>query len=62
MMPKTEMIILQRTERSMVRNMCVVQQKNRNRTKRVILVLNETIDHFAIVNCLLIWSCVDERG
>ena len=46
------MIILQRTERSMVRAMCGVQLKDRKRSTDLmfILQLNETIDQLAIAN------------
>ena len=39
--------VFQRTERSMVREMCEVQVKGRNRAKDLIPIfgLNETIDH-----------------
>ena len=59
---ESEMGILRRTERSMVSAMCGVQLKDRKRSKDLILGLDETIDQLAIAKCLLVWSCVEERG
>ena len=44
--------ILQRTERSMARATCGVQPKDRKRSTYLMLMLglNETIDHLAMVN------------
>ena len=49
---KSEMGILQRTERSMVRAMCGVQLKHRKRFMDLMsmLGLKETIDQLAIAN------------
>ena len=47
---ESEMRILQRTERSMVRPICAVQLKDRKRTADLMLMLdlNETIDQLAM--------------
>ena len=49
---ESEMEILQRTERSMVRAMCGVQQKDEKRSTDLmfILGLNETMDWLAMAN------------
>ena len=49
---KNEMVILRRTERSMVRAMCEVQLKDRKRSTDLMFMLglNETIDQLAIAN------------
>ena len=49
---ESEMGILRRTERSMVRAMCGVQLKDRKRSKDLMLMLglNETIDQLAMAN------------
>ena len=54
---ESEIGILRRTERSMVRAMCGVQLKYRNRLTDLILMLGlkESMDQ-------LVWSCVEERG
>ena len=69
---KSEMGIL-RTERSIVRAMCGVRLKDRNRNTDLMLMLgvSETTDLLAMANnvcwygCLhglLAWSCIQERG
>ena len=49
---ESEMVILQRTERPMVRGMCGVQLKDRKRSTNFMftLGLNETIDKLVIAN------------
>ena len=49
---ESDMGILQRTERSMVRAMCGVQLKDRKRSTDLMFMLglNETIDKLAMVN------------
>ena len=51
---ENEMGILQRTERSMVRAMCGVQFKDRERSTDLMLMLGlkETIDHLTMTVCM----------
>ena len=53
---ESEMGILHRTERSMVRAMCAVQRKDRIRYMALIFMLglNEAIDQLAVTNALLV--------
>ena len=48
--------ILQGVERSIVRTMCGVQLKDRNRYTYLMLGLSETIDQLAMVNSVC-WYC-----
>ena len=56
---ESEVGILQRIERSMVKAMCGVQLKDRKRSMDLMFMLGlkKTIDQ-----CSLVWSCVEERG
>ena len=62
---ESEMGILRRTERSMVRAMCVVQFKDRKGSTDLMfmLYLNKTMDQLAVVGsvCVFVWPCVEER-
>ena len=49
-MKESEMESLQRTERSMVRAMCVIQLKDRKRCMDLMLGLNETRDQLTLAN------------
>ena len=59
---ESEMGMLQRTERSMVRAMCGVQLKDRKISTYLmsILGLNETMDQLAMASSVR-WSCVEEK-
>ena len=48
----------------MVRVMCGVQLNDQKRLIVLMLMLdlNEIIDHLAMANCVMVWSCVEERG
>ena len=61
---ESEMGNFQRTKRSMVRAICGVQLKDRERTKFLMLRsgLGKTLDQLAIENSVLIWSYVKEGG
>ena len=52
---ESEMGILWRTDRSMVRALCGVQFKDRKISTDLMLDL-------AMANCLLVWSCAEDRG
>ena len=64
------MIILRRTERSMVRAMCGVHLKDRKRSTDLMLMLgsSETIDQLAMANSVcryghvlrIGWSCLEK--
>ena len=45
-----------------MRAMCGVLVNDVKRGKNLMLImgLNETIDHLAMANCSLVWSCVEE--
>ena len=60
---ESEMRILQRTERSMVRAMCRVQMKDRKRSTDLIFMLglNETIDQLAMANSVCWYGHVLRR-
>ena len=51
---ESEMEILRRTERSMVRAMCGVQLKDRKRSTDLMFMLSlkETMDHLAMASCV----------
>ena len=67
MVPEREMVILQRTERSMVRAMCGVQLKDIKLSTDLMFVLGliETTKQCSLVrSCIEVrgWSCVEVRG
>ena len=61
---ESEMGILRRKGRSMVRAMCRVQLKDRNRSMDLMLMLgfNETIDQLAMANSACWYGHAEERG
>ena len=61
MVPERDMLIFQRTERSMVRVMCGVQLNDRKGAKDFMLALNDTIDQLAMANSVHWYGHVIER-
>ena len=60
---ESEMGILQRTKRSMVRAMCGVQLLDRKRSTNLMLMLglNHNRSAGCVKQCSLVWLCIDER-
>ena len=54
--------ILQKTESTMVRNMCGVKLMDKKSTKHLMQMLDliETIDQLAKTNSLLVWTCIEK--